>query len=137
MKIKILKSILIVCFGLLLYNHCFYFTANYIKFSTIEFINDNKLHYAYYYFIFVEMLLIVHLLFDLQRLNFLINILFGLYLTLILFLLINFERIANNCINCHFVAKMLFENYKITAVSISLLGILYFYLQWLIKRSAK
>lgn len=126
---KILISIYIFGFILLCVNHLYNFQINFIKFSTLSFINQSKLQFVYYYFILFEMISVVIFLIKKEILFKIYDFLFSFYFGVILFLFLFMKEISNNCIPCHYVASFIYEDYKITSIFIFILFAIYILLR--------
>lgn len=135
MKSRVAIFIYIAGFILLFINHLVFFQQNFVKFSTLPFINHAKLQPIYFYFIAFEFFSILIFFVKKHWVLKMYDVFFSIYFGLILFLFIYMKEISNNCISCHYVASFIFEDYKVTTFLIMVLFALYIFVRVSFKKT--
>jgi len=110
-------------------NHILHFTTKYLQFSTSIFINENHLQFAYFFLIFFEFISVFIFLINRSLIvNYVYSFFALFYFTFLIFLLYYINDITGGCIDCHFIAKYIFENVQTTISITVFLFLLYFYI---------
>lgn len=127
-NVKLFSRIIIwVCFLSLLLNHVIGFDIKFYKYSSSYLISEYELQWGYYFMIFFEMLSLIVLLFNSDAFIYKVyDYLFIFYIIFVLVCLINFNKITNGCIECHYIASVFFAGYKLTIFLLVAVTILYF-----------
>lgn len=121
------KSIFFMVFIVIFYHRISDYSISYLKFSLLDFINENKLESFYYILGALEFILAIGIFFSFNRvvrsiidLALIIYIIFhtGLY-----FMLSN----AGECIECNYSVHIANESLRVSIIILGLLSILYIF----------
>jgi hypothetical protein len=124
---NIAPAIFVIVFLLLLVNHLRDFNINYFKYSSSFLINKWRLQYGYFFMILVELASVLLILLRVKRKSILrvYDCLLAVYVAFLAVCLGCMYEITDGCIDCHYIAKVFFEDHLVTLGIVAGTGLLY------------